>query len=68
MITILKKLSNLIATFAAVFAVLARDSISAGIAGLSLSYAFNVKFTNLYEKRIIEIENSFLSIKRYLQH
>ena len=42
-----KKLSNLIATFAAVFAVLARDSISAGVAGLSLSYAFNVKFTTL---------------------
>ena len=38
----LELIGNMITVFAALFAVLARSSISAGIAGLSVSYSLNV--------------------------
>ena len=38
----LELLGNLITVFASLFAVLARSSISAGLAGLSISYSLNV--------------------------
>ena len=38
----LELIGNLITVFAALFAVLSRNSISAGIAGLSISYSLNV--------------------------
>ena len=40
----LELIENLITVFAVLFAVLARNSISAGIAGLSISYALSVKY------------------------
>ena len=40
----LELIGNLITVFAALFAVIARKSISAGIAGLSISYSLTVKY------------------------
>ena len=41
---------TLVTFFAALFAVISKDSISAGIAGLSISYSLNVKTTNSVER------------------
>ena len=38
----LELLGNLIIVFSSIFAILARDELSAGVAGLSISYAFNI--------------------------
>lgn len=43
----LELVGNLITMFAALFAVLARSSISAGIAGLSVTYSLSVSNINL---------------------
>lgn len=50
-----KKIGNLIAVFAALFAVISRNSLSPSLVGLSISYALNVMiddnfvfFSNLY--------------------
>ena len=46
----LELIGNLITVFAALFAVIARNSISAGMAGLSITYSLNVNWNFIIEK------------------
>ncbi len=61
----LELIGNLITVFAALFAVIARDSISAGIAGLSISYSLNVSQTlNWLVRMSADFETNITSAER----
>jgi len=61
----LELIGNLITVFAALFAVLARSSISAGIAGLSITYSLNVSQTlNWLVRMSAEFETNITSAER----
>ena len=60
---------NLIVMFAAFFAVVSRESIDAGLIGLSLSYAMNVTNNLTWLVRATsEIETNVVSIERILEY
>lgn len=44
----LEFVGSFIVTFAALFAVIARESLSPGIMGLSISYALQVNYTHVF--------------------
>lgn len=60
---------NCILVFAALFAVLSRESIDAGLTGLSLSYALSVTQTlNCLVRSTSEIETNIVSVERILEY
>ena len=61
----LELIGNLVSVFAALFAVFARDTISAGLAGLSISYSLNVSQTlNWLVRMSAEFETNITSVER----
>ena len=61
----LELIGNLVTVFSALFAVLARNSISAGIAGLSVSYSLNVSQTlNWLVRMSADFETNITSAER----
>ena len=61
----LELIGNMITVFAALFAVLARDKISAGIAALSITYSLNVAQTlNWLVRMSAEFETNITSAER----
>lgn len=65
----LEALGNLITVFAALFAVLARDSISAGIAAMSITYSLNITQTlNWLVRMSAEFEANITSIERIQEY
>ena len=59
----------MVSVFAALFAVLARDTISAGIAGLSISYSLNVSQTlNWLVRMSADFETNITSIERIKEY
>lgn len=60
---------NLISCAAALFAVLGRDSLSAGLVGLSVSYALNVtQILNWLVRMNSEFETNIVSVERILEY
>src|SRR5439155_11397286 len=58
-----------IIVFAALFAVLSRESVDAGLIGLSLSYALSVAQTfNCLVRSTSEIETNIVSVERILEY
>ena len=65
----LEMLGNLIILFAALFAVLGRDSLDPGIVGLSLSYAMQITGTlNMMIRTTSMIENNMVSVERIKEY
>jgi len=65
----LEMLGNLIVLFAALFAILGRDSLSPGVVGLSLCYAMQVTTTmNFLIRQIGQIESNMVSVERVLEY
>jgi ATP-binding cassette, subfamily C (CFTR/MRP), member 1 len=61
----LEGLSSLLVLFAGIFVVVAKDSISGGTAGLSLSYALSISVNlTLIVRFISEYESSITSVER----
>ena len=60
----LEFIGTLISFFAALFAVLSRDTISAGVAGLSISFSLNVCSDKFFIYQII-IENFIFRFLKY---
>nr|UOU03336.1 ATP-binding cassette subfamily C1-5 [Brachionus rubens] len=65
----LELIGNLIAVFASFFAVLARNSISAGIVGLSITYSLNVSQTlNWLVRMSADFETNITSVERIKEY
>ncbi|XP_062374958.1 canalicular multispecific organic anion transporter 1 [Sardina pilchardus] len=65
----LEGLGNLVVFFAALFAVLARDSLSSGLVGLSISYALNVTQTlNWLVRMTSELETNIVAVERVSEY
>jgi ABC-type multidrug transport system fused ATPase/permease subunit len=65
----LSLVGNLMILFAAVFAILARDSISAGVAGLSISFALNVSsMLNHLVTMSTQLESNMTSVERVKEY
>ena len=65
----LEMLGNLIVLFAALFAVLGRDTLDPGIVGLSLSYAMQITGTlNMMIRSSSEIENNMVAVERVREY
>ena len=65
----LEMLGNLIILFAALFAVLGRDTLDPGIVGLSLSYAMQITGTlNMLIRTTSMIENNMVSVERIKEY
>ena len=65
----LEMLGNLIILFAALFAILGRDSLDPGIVGLSLSYAMQITGNlNMLIRQTSQIENNMVSVERIMEY
>lgn len=65
----LEMLGNLIILFAALFAILGRDTLDPGIVGLSLSYAMQItQSLNLLIRQTSQIENNMVSVERVKEY
>lgn len=65
----LELLGNLITVFASLFAVLSRNSISAGLAGLSISYSLNISQTlNWLVRMSSDFEANIVSVERIKEY
>ena len=65
----LEMLGNIIILFAALFAVLGRDTLDPGIVGLSLTYASTVTQTfNMLIRQTSQIENYMVSVERISEY
>ena len=65
----LEMLGNLIILFAALFAILGRDSLDPGIVGLSLSYALQItQNLNMLIRQTSQIENNMVSVERIMEY
>jgi ATP-binding cassette subfamily C (CFTR/MRP) protein 1 len=65
----LEMLGNLIILFAALFAVLGRDTLEPGLVGLSLSYAMQItQNLNMLIRQTSMIENNMVSVERIQEY
>ncbi|MEQ2260817.1 hypothetical protein XENORESO_001848, partial [Xenotaenia resolanae] len=65
----LQFLGNLVVFFAALFAVISRNSIDSGLVGLSISYALNVTLTlNLVVRLTSELETNIVAVERVSEY
>ena len=65
----LELLGNVIVLFAALLAVLGRDSLEAGLVGLSLSYAMQITgHLNCFIKQTSQVESNMVSVERIKEY
>ena len=65
----LEMLGNIITLFAALFAVLGRDTLDPGIVGLSLTYASQITMTlNFLIRQTSQVETSMVSVERIKEY
>lgn len=65
----LEMIGNLIILFAALFAVLGRDTVSAGMVGLSLSYALQITQTlNWLVRMTSDVETNIVAVERIKEY
>ncbi|KTG34758.1 hypothetical protein cypCar_00021467 [Cyprinus carpio] len=65
----LESLGNLVVFFAALFAVISRDSLKSGLVGLSISYALNVTQTlNWLVRMTSELETNIVAVERVREY
>jgi ATP-binding cassette subfamily C (CFTR/MRP) protein 1 len=65
----IETLGNLITFFAALFAILGRDTVTAGLAGLSISYAMQITDTlNWMVRMICDLETNCVALERVLEY
>ena len=65
----LEMLGNIITLFAALFAVLGRDTLDAGLVGLMLNYASQITMTlNMLIRQTSQVETSMVSVERIKEY
>jgi len=65
----LETVGNLVVLFAALFAVISRESLDPGLVGLSISYALNITQTlNWFMRMTSEVETNIVSVERIIDY